>query len=327
MAVRNNHRASTEDPVRQYLREIGTYRLLTAEDEARLGSLMAAGRAAEQLLAERTRTLSARRRAALREAMQAAADAKRQFIQSNLRLVVSIAKRYQSFGLPLLDLVQEGNVGLIRAVEKFEHTRGCKFSTYATWWIRQAISRAIADKGRTIRVPVHMLDTARRVHRSESRLAERLARSPTLDEVASEAGLTQHAVQDVYHLLPDSVSLQSPVGDDDTELEELLEDRTAQVPFEAAAAAVQHDYVLAALSALSERERDVLRLRFGLTGEDPHTLEQLGRHFRLTRERIRQIEAKALTKLRHPTSPPGLRGLVGPAQARHGGSTQAVNWA
>ena len=314
---------TTEDLVRQYLREIGAYPLLTAADECALGEAMAAGRAAQAALESGTR-LKPAHRAALEGAVAAGHDAKRTFIQANLRLVVSIAKRYQSFGLPLLDLVQEGNLGLMRAVEKFEHARGYKFSTYATWWIRQAISRAIADKGRTIRVPVHMLDTVRRVNRSWTRLHETLEREPTMHEVAGETGLTVDAVREARRLLPDPVSLHTPVGDDDAELADVIADKGADAPFEAAAAAMQHDEVQAALTVLSKREQQVLDLRFGLNGGEPHTLEQVGQSFRLTRERIRQIEAKALTKLRHPTNPSGLRALLGSHEQARPAAAQAV---
>ena len=306
--------------VRRYLLEIGTHPLLTAAEEVELARAMEEGRRCEQAL-EATGGIpgtALKTTAELRRAVDAGIEAKRRFIQSNLRLVVSIAKRYQCTGLPLLDLVQEGNLGLIRAVEKFEHTRGCKFSTYATWWVRQSISRAIADKARTIRVPVHVLDNLRRVNRSASRLQDILGREPTLEELADDAGLPLTAVVDARRLLPDSVSLQSPVGDGDGELADLIEDHDAEIPFESAAASLRSDAVRAALETLSDRERRVLTMRFGLAGTDPRTLEQVGRDFRLTRERIRQIEAKALTRLRHPASPTALRGLIEHAEGPSG---------
>ena len=315
-----------EDLVRQYLHEIGAYPLLSGADEIALGAAVQAGREATDVLRAAGKALSPARRRQLDRAVAIGEEARGRFIQANLRLVVSIAKRYQTIALPLLDLVQEGSLGLIRAVEKFEPSRGCKFSTYATWWIRQAISRAIADKARTIRVPVHMLDTVRRVNKATARQAELLGREPTVGEVAADAGLTPDAVEDARGLVPDAVSINVPVGED-AELADLLEDRTAEVPFERAAAVMQHDKVVTALAALSEREQQVLQLRFGLTGDDPHTLEQVGHAFRLTRERIRQIEAKALTKLRHPTNPAGLRALVAHEQARRPAGTQAVSWA
>jgi len=268
-----------DDPVRQYLREIGAYALLTAEDEVALGRLMEAGG-------------------------DAGRDAKRRFIQSNLRLVVSIAKRYQSSGLPLLDLVQEGNLGLIRAVEKFDYRKGFKFSTYATWWIRQAITRAIADKGRTIRVPVHMTETVMQVAKAASSLHKTLGREPTVDEIAALSGLTAEKVSEAQRIAPDPVSLFEPLGsdDDDLALADLIEDRDAVAPFDAAAASLQRTELHTMLRVLSDREQYVLALRFGLDGSEPCTLEEVGQRFRLTRERIRQIEAKAMSKLRHPTA-------------------------
>jgi RNA polymerase primary sigma factor len=327
-----------DDLIRHYLREIGEYPLLTADDEVMLAAVMRTGDAAAATLvgnpghADRTE---------LQQQVEAGQDAKRRFIQANLRLVVSIAKRYQSVGLPLLDLVQEGNLGLIRAVEKFEADRGCKFSTYATWWIRQAISRAIADKARTIRVPVHMLDNVRRVNKARIRLMETGAGEPTAEALAASTGMAADAVREALAVVPDPISLQLPVGDDDAELADLLPDSTidADTPYESAVASLAHDSVQTAVARLSAREQEVLRLRFGLEGSEPRTLEQVGREFRVTRERIRQIEAKALTKLRHPTSPPGLRALVESGGARRaplagdgddagfGAADQAVIWA
>ena len=237
-------------------------------------------------------------------------QAKQRFIQSNLRLVVSIAKRYQSSGLPLLDLVQEGNLGLIRAVEKFEYRKGFKFSTYATWWIRQAISRAIADKSRTIRVPVHMVETVAQVSRASTRLARTLGREATVEEIAAESGLAPDKIVEAQRVAPDPVSLFEHVGDDNAELVDFLEDRNAETPFEAAATVLQQHELWQVLSSLSQREQRVLELRFGLVGERPRTLEEVGHEFQVTRERIRQIEAKALSKLRHPSTPAGLRALA-----------------
>jgi RNA polymerase primary sigma factor len=274
-----NHTDRGEDPVRQYLREIGEYALLTADDEVALGRLMEAGG-------------------------EAGREAKRRFIQANLRLVVSIAKRYQTSGLSLLDLVQEGNLGLIRAVEKFDYRKGFKFSTYATWWIRQAITRAIADKGRTIRVPVHMTETVAQVTKASSHLQKALGREPTIEEIAAHSGLTPEKVVEARRIAPDPVSLFEPLGsgDDDLALADLLEDRDAVAPFDAAAASLQRTELHSMLNVLSDREQHVLALRFGLGGGDPCTLEEVGQKFRLTRERIRQIEAKAMSKLRHPTA-------------------------
>jgi RNA polymerase sigma factor (sigma-70 family) len=297
-----------EDLVRQYLREIGSYELLTAADEVELAQLIEAGNEARVEL-ERAGPTGAARRELEAVALRGEVANKR-FIQSNLRLVVSIAKRYQSSGLPLLDLVQEGNLGLMRAVEKFDHRKGFKFSTYATWWIRQAISRAIADKGRTIRVPVHMVETVAQVGRAATLLARALGREATPEEIARETGLTPERVLEAQRVAPDPVSLFEHVGDDNAELVDFLEDRNAEAPFEVAAAAIQTSELRAVLRSLSEREQRVLELRFGLIGERPRTLEEVGQEFALTRERIRQIEAKALSKLRHPSTPPGLRDLA-----------------
>jgi RNA polymerase primary sigma factor len=300
---------AVEDLVRQYLREIGTYTLLTAADEVELAKVMEAGRAAARTLAETKPPRSAARRKMEREVAEGW-RAKQRFIQSNLRLVVSIAKRYQSSGLPLLDLVQEGNLGLIRAVEKFEYRKGFKFSTYATWWIRHAIGRAIADKSRTIRVPVHVVEVVAQITRASNRLTKVLGREPTVDEISEDTGLSREKVMDAQRVAPDPVSLFERVGDDDAELADFLEDRTAQAPFEAAATAMQHSELRNVLAMLSDREQRVLELRFGLLGDRPRTLEEVGQEFHLTRERIRQIEAKALTKLRHPCAPAALRQLV-----------------
>ena len=305
-----------DDLVRQYLREIGAYPLLTAADEVNLAMAMEAGREAEAVLDAAGPSLSKARQRQLQRAVAAGDEAKRQFILANLRLVVSIAKRYRSPDMPLLDLVQEGNLGLIRAVEKFDHTRGCKFSTYATWWIRQAVSRAIADKARTIRLPAHVVELAGRVRRMGTRLTETLGREATPQEIATHLGLTVEQVLEVQHLLPDPVSIHAPLGYEGTELSELIEDHAAIVPFDAAAAALQGDDLRAAMDSLNERERHVLELRFGLAGAHPLTLEEIGREFQLTRERIRQIEAKALARLRHPATPCNRRQLAALAEAR-----------
>jgi RNA polymerase sigma factor (sigma-70 family) len=307
--VSRNETDAGEDLVRQYLREIGTYDLLTAADEVELAQAIEAGTEARAVLeADGSLTPADRRRLQVELAHGEAAT--KRFIQSNLRLVVSIAKRYQSSGLPLLDLVQEGNLGLMRAVEKFDHRKGFKFSTYATWWIRQAISRAIADKGRTIRVPVHMVETVAQVGRAATRLTRALGRDATPQEIANETGLTPERVVEAQRVGPDPVSLFEQVGDDNAELVDFLEDRNAEAPFEAAAAAIQTSELRAVLRSLSEREQRVLEMRFGLIGERPCTLEEVGQKFSLTRERIRQIEAKALSKLRHPSTPPSLRDLA-----------------
>jgi RNA polymerase primary sigma factor len=286
--------------MRQYLKEIGGYELLTAADEVELAKRIDVGRRAEAELSARGGNLDEPKRAELLDLSADGHAAKQRFIQSNLRLVVSIAKRYQPCGLPLLDLVQEGNIGMMRAVEKFDHRRGFKFSTYATWWIRQSVSRAIADKSRTIRVPVHMVETVAQVSRGTATLARVLGRAPTVAELSAETGITPDRVRDAQRVVPDPVSLFEPVGDDGTELADFLEDPNAQASFDATVTAMEREELRAVLATLSEREQRVLELRFGLVGDRVRTLEEVGREFQLTRERIRQIEAKALSKLRHP---------------------------
>ena len=307
MSVRGRGEPSG-DLLRQYLKEIGSYELLTAADEVELAKRIEAGRLADVELAASRRTLDGARRDELEEVSLDGLAAKERFIQSNLRLVVSIAKRYQPAGLPLLDLIQEGNLGLMRAVDKFDHRRGFKFSTYATWWIRQAVSRAIADKSRTIRVPVHMVETVAQVSRATARLVRTLGREPTLEELARDTGLTPERVRDAQRVAPDPVSLFEQVGDDNAELADFLEDPSAQASFDAAVIAIEREELRTVLATLSEREQRILELRFGLVGDRPRTLEEVGREFQLTRERIRQIEAKALAKLRHPAAPPNREG-------------------
>jgi RNA polymerase sigma factor (sigma-70 family) len=293
-----------EDLLRRYLLEVSAHPLLTAADEVELGGRIAAGReASERLAAGET---DAGLRAAVREA-EAARD---RFISSNLRLVLSIAKRYQSSGLPLLDLVQEGNIGLMRAVEKFEPERGFKFSTYATWWIRQAVTRAVADKARTIRVPTHVGDALAVLQRVTVELERRNGREPSLAELEAATGMKPERIVELRAAVHDVVSLSAPLADGDGELADLVPDERDTGPFDAAASRMEREALGAVLSSLSERERRVLELRFGLAGGQPRTLEDVGREFSLTRERIRQIEAKALTKLRHPCAPPALRQLV-----------------
>ncbi|HVF11961.1 MAG TPA: sigma-70 family RNA polymerase sigma factor [Actinomycetota bacterium] len=302
--------APHEDLVRQYLREIGQYPLLTDVDEVELAKAYEAGQAATADLANPKKKLTIKRKNALQKVEQQGLAAKRRFIQSNLRLVVSIAKKYSAAGLPLLDLIQEGNLGLMRAVEKFDYRRGFKFSTYATWWIRQAITRAIADKARTIRIPVHMVETLYRVRKVQSELLESLGREATIDEIAAAAEMTPDKVREAFRVLPEPVSIHEPVGDEDAELGDFIQDDASQTPFEAAALKLRQEDMWSMLGSLSDREKKVLALRFGLVTGEPRTLEEVGREFALTRERIRQIEAKALSKLRHPSSPGKLRDMV-----------------
>ena len=293
---------STVDLTRRYLAELGSYPLLTADDEARLAQAIAEGRDAQEALATRVVT-SRRERSRLQASVAAAADARRRFIQSNLRLVVSIAKRYQTPSMSLLDLIQEGNLGLMRAVEKFDHRKGFKFSTYATWWIRQAIGRGIADKGRAIRLPSHLMDTLATLSRSSSALLKALGREPTAAELSADTGIAIDKVESALRAAPDLVSLSAAVGDEgDHELGDLLADPASEAPFDAAAAAIEREDLRSLLGHLDAREREILSLRFGLDNDRPLTLDEVGRRFNLTRERIRQIEAKALTKLRHPCS-------------------------
>jgi RNA polymerase primary sigma factor len=301
--------AAHEDLVRQYLREIGQYPLLNDIQEVELAKAIEDGEKATEKL-EKSKKLTDRQRRLLEAEVRTGLAAKRRFIQSNLRLVVSIAKKYSAAGLPLLDLIQEGNLGLMRAVEKFDYQRGFKFSTYATWWIRQAITRAIADKARTIRIPVHMVETLYRVRKVQSELLEKLGREPTIEEIAEQSDLTPDKVREAFRVLPEPVSLHEPVGDEDAELGDFIEDEDIEGPFQAAAMALRQEDLWDMLGSLSDRERKVLALRFGLVTGEPRTLEEVGKEFNLTRERIRQIEAKALSKLRHPSTPGKLRDMV-----------------
>jgi RNA polymerase sigma factor (sigma-70 family) len=290
------------DLTRQYLRELGDYQLLTAADEARLGQAIEDGRVAGQRLLG-DQSLSAAERAGLVATVAAGREARQQFIQSNLRLVVSIAKRYHSTGMSLLDLIQEGNLGLMRAVEKFDHRKGFKFSTYATWWIRQTIGRGIADKARTVRLPSHLVDAMSALTRSSAVLLKSLGREPTAEELAEHTGMDLAKVKTAVAASPNLISLSTEIGDNaDCELGDFLSDPDADTPFDAAATSLLQSDVRSLLNRLTEREQEVLGLRFGLGTDQPLTLDQVGQHFQLTRERIRQIEAKALAKLRHPCS-------------------------
>ncbi|GAC1586300.1 MAG: hypothetical protein NVS3B21_00310 [Acidimicrobiales bacterium] len=305
------------DPVRFYLKEIGKVRLLSGEEEVMLARRIEIGADAEIRFAERAAVVEcggdpdhlseAERREWLRQVADGDA-AKATLIEANLRLVVSIAKRYRNRNLAFLDLIQEGNLGLMRAVEKFDYTKGFKFSTYATWWIRQAITRAIADQARTIRIPVHMVETINKVVRVQRQLLQEFGREPTVEEVADRSEMTPMRVREILRLNQDTVSLEQPMGDEDGfSLSDVIEDADAEVPADAATRAMLSEAVKEALSQLSEREQKVVRLRFGLDDGHMRTLEEVGREFGVTRERIRQIEAKTLAKLRHPIRSQRLR--------------------
>ncbi|WP_455012585.1 RNA polymerase sigma factor RpoD [Mogibacterium timidum] len=270
----------TDDAVRMYLKEIGKVPLLTGEQERELAIRMEQGDE----------------------------DAKKKLCESNLRLVVSIAKRYLNRGLSFLDLIQEGNLGLIKAVDKFDYTKGYKFSTYATWWIRQAITRSIADQARTIRIPVHMVETINKLIRISRQLLQELGREPTSEEIAKEMGITVEKVREIKKISQDPVSLETPIGEEeDSHLGDFIPDDDVPAPVEAAAYSMLKEQLMEVLDTLSEREKKVLMLRFGLEDGRPRTLEEVGKEFNVTRERIRQIEAKALRKLRHPSRSKKLR--------------------
>jgi RNA polymerase primary sigma factor len=302
-------RAVTGDLVRIYLREIGRVPLLTAQDEVDLAKAIEAGLFAEEKL-QGSLTSAECRGAELAELALLAAEgmrAKQRLIEANLRLVVSIAKRYIGRGLVFLDLIQEGNLGLIRAVEKFDYTKGYKFSTYATWWIRQAITRAIADQARTIRIPVHMVETINKMARIQRQMHQDLGREATPEEIATEMGLSADRVAEIQRIAQEPVSLQSPIGEEDSDLGDFIEDADAVVPMEAAAFIMLQDQLEQVLDNLTIREQRIIQLRFGLTDGHPRTLEEVGREFGVTRERIRQIESKTLAKLRHPSRAQMLR--------------------
>lgn len=296
----------TGDPVRMYLKEIGKVSLLTAAEEVDLAMKIEAGvEAMAQLDASEEEggvPLERRERRRLSRIEQVGLDAKQQLIEANLRLVVSIAKRYVGRGMLFLDLIQEGNLGLIRAVEKFDYTKGFKFSTYATWWIRQAITRAIADQARTIRIPVHMVETINKLVRIQRQLLQSLGREPTPEEIAEEMGLTSERVREIQKISQEPVSLETTIGEEeDSQLGDFIEDDAAVVPPDAASFSMLQEQLAKTLEGLAERERKVITLRFGLEDGHPRTLEEVGREFGVTRERIRQIESKTLAKLRHPS--------------------------
>lgn len=274
---------ATDDPVRMYLKEIGKIPLLTADEEIGLAMRMAEGNE----------------------------DAKRRMAEANLRLVVSIAKRYVGRGMLFLDLIQEGNLGLIKAVEKFDYTKGYKFSTYATWWIRQAITRAIADQARTIRIPVHMVETINKVIRVSRQLLQELGHDPSPEEIAESMGIPVEKVRDILKIAQEPVSLETPIGEEeDSHLGDFIPDEDASEPSEAASFTLLKEQLMSVLSTLTPREEKVLRLRFGIEDGRTRTLEEVGKEFNVTRERIRQIEAKALRKLRHPSRSKKLRDFL-----------------
>ncbi|WP_184079901.1 RNA polymerase sigma factor RpoD [Nocardiopsis mwathae] len=308
-------RTSTSDLVRIYLREIGRVPLLTAEEEVELAKSIEVGLYAGQKLRDGRRSavpgqISRQDVDDLEHLVQEGERAKRRLIESNLRLVVSIAKRYIGRGLLFLDLIQEGNLGLIRAVEKFDYAKGFKFSTYATWWIRQAITRAIADQARTIRIPVHMVETINKLMRVQRQLHQELGREPTPAEISRELGFGDDRVQEIQRIAQEPVSLHAPIGEEDSDFGDFIEDSDAVVPVEAAAFIMLQDQLLVMLSGLSEREQRIIQLRFGLADGHPRTLEEVGREFGVTRERIRQIESKTLAKLRHPSRAQMLRDFL-----------------
>ena len=303
---------SIEDPVRMYLKEIGKVPLLSAEEEIELAKNMEAGAVAKEkiaILKSREENATEEELAEIKEEIKnlqkdldAGDEAKKRLAEANLRLVVSIAKRYVGRGMLFLDLIQEGNLGLIKAVEKFDYRKGYKFSTYATWWIRQAITRAIADQARTIRIPVHMVETINKLIRVSRQLLQELGREPQPEEIAKEMNMPVDRVREILKISQEPVSLETPIGEEeDSHLGDFIQDDNVPVPAEAAAFTLLKEQLVEVLGTLTEREQKVLRLRFGLDDGRARTLEEVGKEFNVTRERIRQIEAKALRKLRHPS--------------------------
>ncbi len=304
----------TGDPVRMYLKEIGKVDLLTAADEVDLAMKIEAGVDAADKLEKHEMGELELTRAEMRRLMrveQVGLDAKQALISANLRLVVSIAKRYVGRGMLFLDLIQEGNLGLIRAVEKFDYEKGFKFSTYATWWIRQAITRAIADQARTIRIPVHMVETINKLVRVQRQLLQDLGRDPTPEEIGAEMDMSADRVREIQKISQEPVSLETPIGEEeDSQLGDFIEDSQAVVPPDAASFSMLQEQLTQVLDGLADRERKVIELRFGLVDGHPHTLEEVGREFGVTRERIRQIESKTLAKLRHPSRSSKLKDYI-----------------
>ena len=295
----------TDDPVRMYLKEIGKVNLLTSEEEVELAQAMTAGNAAQEQLDELKASgeeIPEELRRELEKTIKKGEKARQRLAEANLRLVVSIAKRYVGRGMQFLDLIQEGNLGLIKAVEKFDFTKGFKFSTYATWWIRQAITRAIADQARTIRIPVHMVETINKVIRVSRQLLQELGHDPTAEEIAEEMNMPAERVREILKIAQEPVSLETPIGEEeDSHLGDFIPDEDASEPAEAASFTLLKEQLVEVLSTLTPREEKVLKLRFGIEDGRTRTLEEVGKEFNVTRERIRQIEAKALRKLRHPS--------------------------
>ena len=290
------------DPMRMYLQEIGRVPLLDAQQEVELSMQRESGLRAKEKLGATEQGLSVEERTILERSVRLGDRAQQRLVEANLRLVVSIAKQYVGRGMPLLDLVQEGNLGLMRAVEKFDYRKGFKFSTYASWWIRQAVTRALADQGRTIRVPVHMVETINKLAAVQRHLSQELHREPTIEEIAKDLELEPAKVTELRRIAQDPLSLESPLGEeDDSTLGDFVEDQGAEAPVAAASFRLLQDYLRVVLEDLSDRERQVLIMRFGLADGKIHTLEEVGKHFKVTRERIRQLETKALAKLRQPS--------------------------
>ena len=298
------------DPVRMYLQEIGRVPLLTPQQEVELAMQIENGRRAAQRLAEEP-GLDKVERAILSASEKKGLRAAEHLVEANLRLVVSIAKKYVGRGMPLLDLFQEGNLGLMRAAEKFDYRKGFRFSTYATWWIRQSVTRALADQGRTIRVPVHMVETINKLIQAQRALMQELGREPTIPEIAADLEVDPERVTELRRIAQDPVSLESPLGsEEESTLGDFVEDREAEVPVEVASFKLLQEYIALALEELNERERQVLVMRFGLEDGKVRTLEEVGNYFGVTRERVRQLETKALAKLRMPARNRELQGFL-----------------
>ncbi|MGI8516427.1 MAG: sigma-70 family RNA polymerase sigma factor [Acidimicrobiia bacterium] len=300
------------DPVRMYLNEIGRYRLLTAQEEVELSMAYESGlRAGEQLEKAGADGLSGEDRGIIERLVHKGESSQRRLVEANLRLVVSIARRYVGRGMALLDLIQEGNLGLMRAVERFDYRRGFRFSTYATWWIRQSIARAIADQGRNIRMPIHVVDIINKLTRAQRDLAQSLGREPTIEELGIDMDIPVDRLTELTRIAQDTISLETPVGEEeDSTLGDFVEDHDAEVPADAATFKLLQENLALALEGLSQREREVLIMRFGLADGRMRTLEEVGSHFKVTRERIRQLETKALAKLRHPEKARNLQGFL-----------------